>query len=383
MLAGSGAIQARIPAELLVELPRVPKVAFFARSIWATPDFRDARFPELGPYCCFRNAARPSLRFAGAVMPNIVVVLQESTFPPHHLRDVAPVRNRLLDGAWPLRVDVVGGGTWVEEYALLHGVPPSVYGNDFLQVMWLGRSLGLEARLAPMLTEAGYRTVSILPYFGRMVGDSEVMQHSLGFSEVIDCSGIDECTEGADWTRLSDAAVYGRVLAELRGSRGPAFVYAATIRQHSPHVQRFPLRNYRKEVMAEYLRRLELSSSDLTGFLQSLPPLERPTLVMVFGDHIPGDVYAAFSATDFRISPKRTFFNLYDAEGRAVAAKVMREYPSVEALSTAFLDAILLRFAGFESDYIDRKLRMMRACAGEFCSSDKEIQNAAAAAATR
>jgi hypothetical protein len=28
---------------------------------------------------------------------------------------------------------------------------------------------------------------------------------------------------------------------------------------------------------------------------------------------------------------------------------------------------ILLRFAGFESDYIDRKLAMMQACGGVFC----------------
>ena len=379
LLVGSGLIQAKIPPEDLVNLTRIPKVAFFARSIYTAPDFHDARFPDLDPYCCFRNSVRPSVAFAGTVKPNIVVVLQESTFPPDNLRSVAPMRNRLLDGSVPMQVDVAGGGTWVEEYALLHGVPPSVYGRDFLQIMWLGRSRGLEPRLAPMLADAGYRTSSILPYVGSMIGDSVGLQRSLGFPEVIDCIGVEGCGQSAEWMNLPDAAIYRRVLDQLRGREGPAFVYAATIRQHSPHVLRFPLHAYRDEVMAEYLRRLEMSSAELDDFLKSVATLVRPTIVMVFGDHIPGDVNAAFPDHEFRAGRYRTFFNLYDAEGRPVAAKVMAEFASVEAPSTAFLDAILLRFAGFQGDYIDRKLRMMGRCFGEFCGRQDEHRQAVAA----
>lgn len=368
MLAGSGAIQARIPADDDDVLTNNgPKIAQFFRSVYATPDFRDARFPELAPYCCFRNAARPTLQFDGAVMPHIVIVLQESTFPPDNLRGVAPVRSRLLEGASPLLVDVVGGGTWVEEYALLHGVAPSAYGRDFLQILWLGRSMGLEGRLAPMLADAGYRTVSILPYFSHALGDSAAMQRSLGFERVVDCARIDGCEQGGGWTTVSDAAIHEQALKELRASDGPALVYAATMRQHSPHVHRYPKKAYRDEILAEYLRRLELSGTEADAFLRALQTLARPTVVLMFGDHIPSDVNTAYSADEFRTSRRHTYFNLYDFAGKGVAARVMAGYPSVEAPSTAFLDAILLGYAGFESDYIDRKLAMMRNCAGVFC----------------
>jgi len=369
LLVGSGTIQARIPVDDDDVLTNNgPKIAQFVRSIYSTPDFRDARFPDLGPYCCFRNEVPPRLRFSGAVMPNVVVVLQESTFPPDNLRGVRPVRNRLLDGAAPLQVDVIGGGTWVEEYALLHGVPPSVYGRDFMQVLWLGRKLGLEGRLAPMLAGAGYRTVSVLPSFGHELGDSSGMQRSLGFDRVADCSQIDGCERGGAWTSVPDAALYAHALKELRAAETPAFVYVATMRQHSPHAAGYPKRAYRDEIVAEYLRRLELSATEADDFLRELRSLARPTVVLMFGDHIATDVNSAFTAEEFRGSRRRTFFNLYDAKGEAVAGSLIDAYRSVEAPSTAFLDAILLRFAGFESDYIDRKLAMMQACGGVFCN---------------
>src|SRR5690606_9289539 len=347
LLAGSAAIQARIPADDDDVLTNNgPKSAPFFRSVYAHPGFHDARVPVLGPYCCFRDETPPGLRFSGVVMPNIVVVLQESTFPPQNLRGARAVGNRLLDGAAPLLVDVVGGGTWVEEYAMLHGVAPSAYGRDFLQILWLGRTMGLRGRIAPMLAEKGYRTVSIFPYFGKELGDTEAMQRSLGFERVLDCSRIAGCEEAGSWTSASDADVYRQVLRELRSAAGPAFVYAATLRQHSPHVDSYPKKAYRKEILAEYLRRLALSGKEAEEFLRELRTLQRPTLVLMFGDHIPGDFNAAYSPADFRTSRRHTFFNLFDASGEAVALKVMERYPSVRAASTAYLDAILLDHAG-------------------------------------
>jgi len=372
LLAASATIQARIPVDDdAVLTTNGPKIAQFFRSVYTAPDFHDAHVPDLGPYCCFRNEVVPHVRFHGDVMPNIVVVLQESTFPPQDLRGVSEVGNKLLDGSAPLLVDVVGGGTWVEEYAMLHGVAPSVYGRDFLQILWLGREQGLKGRIAPMLAENGYRTVSIFPYFGQELDDSAAMQRSLGFEEVLDCSRISGCKAGGAWTTASDADVYDRVIRELRSGTGPAFVYAATLRQHSPHVDKYPKTSYRKEILAEYLRRLDLSGKEAEAFLRELQTLQRPTLVLMFGDHIPGDVNAAFSRADFRTSRRQTFFNLFDAKGEAVASKIMARYPSVRAPNAAFLDAILLRHAGFEGDYIDRKLAMMQKCAGAFCVPER------------
>jgi hypothetical protein len=102
---------------------------------------------------------------------------------------VVPVSSWLFDGAAPLRVDTVGGGTWVAEYAVFHGVSPTAHGRDHLRVLTLGSRYGLRGRLAPMLERAGYRSVAILPFAGDLLG-GDAMYRSLGLRRVVDCRDV-------------------------------------------------------------------------------------------------------------------------------------------------------------------------------------------------
>lgn len=343
-----------------------PRIATFLRSAYHRPDFRDVGIPALAPHCCFHGEPEPPPAHGGATLPNLVVVLQESTFPPQHLRGVAPVANRLFDGAAPLQVDTVGGGTWVAEYAVFHGISPKVYGRDHLRVLTLGSRYGLRARLAPMLERVGYRSIAILP-FARGLLDGATMYRSLGLRRVLDCHDVEGCRSAPDWMAVPDAALYDRALDELRAAHGPSLVYLPTIRQHSPHTDRWPVAAHRTEVLDEYLRRLDRSGRELDAFLGRLGGLARPTLVLVFGDHVPAHVNEAFGDADFAQPRTRTFFNLYDARGCGVAERILRGHPGVAVPHVAYLDALLLREAGFSGPWIERKLALMDACGGDFC----------------
>lgn len=363
---GSWSAHSRIPErEVRFVTDQAPKIATFVRSLYARPAFEDLAIPALGPYCCFRDRAKATLDFTGAEPPNIVVVLQESTFPPDHLHGVGPVSNVLFDGSFPLVVDTTGGGTWVQEYSVLHGVAPPAYGADFVQILGLGPKRGLQGRLAPMLAAIGYRTVAMVPYSEGELLAGETYR-TLGFQQIDDCGRIEACRPVA-WSDVPDSAVYDHALKTLRASDGPMLVYIPTIRQHSPHGERYPKARYRNEILDEYRRRLDLSATEADSFLRDLRGLARPTIVLMFGDHIPADVYEAYGPSDFRKPRTHTFFNLFDPTGRATASTLMAAHPSVEAVSAGFLDAVLLKAAGFSSDYIDRKLAMMDACRGSFC----------------
>jgi len=373
-------VHARLPLDADSLTGAVPKLAMFLRSLHATPAFADRTIEALGPYCCFRDARPPVLEPPSSPLPHLVVVLQESTFPPQHLQDVPAVRNRLLDGAVPLQVDTVGGGTWVAEYALLHGIAPPVYGPDYLQVLTLGPRLGLQGRLLPILSRAGYRSVAILP-FARSILNGESIYRSLGFDQLIDCGDIDDCRSLPAWGTLPDRALYDRALEILRATDGPRLVYLPTIRQHSPHIDLWPSRAHRAPVLAEYLRRLDLSAREADEFLEQLRGIGRPTLVLMFGDHIPAHVNAVFSDDEFVVPRTVTFFNLYDPSMRSVAGSLMAEHPAVRVPHVAFLDALLLGAAGFRGEYVERKLAMMRDCAGRFCTDSWTSQPLAGAAA--
>lgn len=375
-LAATGvwAAHSQIPErEVRFVTDRAPKLATLVRSLYARPAFDDRSIPALGPYCCFADREPATLSFAGEVLPNIVIVLQESTFPPERLHGVAPAGDSLFRGSFPLVVDTVGGGTWVQEYAVLHGVAPPVYGADFVQILGLGPERGLRGRLAPMLRAAGYRTLAVLPY-----SENELLAgttyRTLGFDRIDDCSRIAACRPLA-WSDVPDAVLYDHALEVLQDPAAPAFVYLSTIRQHSPHGERYPKSKHRDEILAEYLRRLELSATEASAFLHRLGSVPRPTIVLMFGDHIPADVHEAFPDSAFRGPRDHTYFNLYDTKGSAKAAELMSGHPSVGAVSAAFLDAILLKAAGFESDYIDRKLSMLEVCRGQFCVSAADEGN--------
>ncbi len=375
MLAGLAALLLTGCMQLAERLPlddaefisgqRGPKVALFFRSIYEPARFNDIQVPELGGYCCFRDQAEPRLDFEGRVKPNIVIVLQESTFPPSNLKGVPEHRGFLMDRSAPLSVHVAGSGTWVEEYSVLHGVPPSAYGRDYVQIVRLGLTNGLTGRIAPMLERAGYETASFYPVEGD-AANGENIQRALGMKDFADCRRIPGC-DVKDWD-TPDSLMFGSVLSRLQARPDrPQFVFTATIRQHSPHVLRFPLSAHREEIVAEYQRRLALSDQDARDFVGRLRSLKRPTIVLMFGDHVPADVFGAFSASDFRTDLHRTFFNVFDSRGQPVGADIMARYPGIEAVDSAFLDALLLRQAGFDGDYVRRKLAYMVDCGGRFC----------------
>jgi hypothetical protein len=377
-LAGCVGIATRLPFEdpSALTVPAGPKIAQFFRSLYAPPRFADARVPALDPWCCFSDREPYALAFEGDVKPNVVVVLQESTFVPTILRGESPVSNVLFDGSAPLRVHVQGGGTWVEEYSVLHGVPPPLYGPDYVQVLRLGTRHGLKGRLAEALLEQGYDTHSVIPLPGDLLNARE-MHASLGIRNVRDCAQAGICDPARAWHEtLHDSALYGAALAVLRAARDrPAFVYVATMRQHSPHVDGFPKSAYRPEVMAEYRRRLALSDADARAFLAELASLPRPTVVLMFGDHIPSDVVAAFSPEDFVGDRFTTFFNLYRGDARGVAAERVGAQGITDPVDSAYLDALLLQEAGFRGGYVSRKLGMMTACPDFSCDGRRLAQS--------
>lgn len=371
LLGGCVRVAGQIPTDdpLAVTGVRGGRLALFYRSLFSAPDFGDTRFPALGDYCCFRDRKPATLSFEGAVKPHIVVVLQESTFDPANLRHMQPTANFLLEGSAPLAVHVAGAGTWVEEYSVMHGVAPTAYGSDYSQILSEGLREGLQGRLPTLLKAQGYATTSLLPIDGRRL-NGEDTHRSLGFETVLDCPQIRGCRPGAQWNLSTDAVFYDAATELLRNAQAPQLVYLATVRQHSPHIARYPASAHTEELKAEYLRRFDLSGREASQFIAGLRSIDRPTIVLMFGDHIPSDIRAAYGDEDFVKGPRRTFFNVWDTDGQPIGAKLMSSWNAIDAVDSAFLDAIVLRHAGFRGEYLDLKLEMMAQCAGSFCRGD-------------
>ena len=125
----------------------------------------------------------------------------------------------------------------------------------------------------------------------------------LGFDEFLDIDDFD----GAEWFHagVSDAAAYDKVLELLREDDTPQFIFDLTMQNHggytvgdiSPNLPLydFPAVDASLDVqMNEYLTCVERSDQALAAFIEELRTLDRPVVVLFFGDHQPG-ISSAFN----------------------------------------------------------------------------------------
>jgi phosphoglycerol transferase MdoB-like AlkP superfamily enzyme len=249
---------------------------------------------------------------APARPPDIVAVLEESTFDPRLLRacraDRAglcaprmfqPDARTLAHG--PLRVHTWGGGTWTSEFAFITGLSHEAFGPAGVYAPF-NLAPRIRHTLPRTLEAQGYRTVAVYPVAGNFLNAYNAYGE-YGFDAFY---GGEEL--GLTWTS-TDADVMdalAKVHAQERERHGdrPLFFFVLTIQQHGPHgtgprgVKHAPpfdrplfrdaLDEAQSAQLTDYLARLVQSDRALAGLEARLHATGRPTLLLHFGDHQPG-----------------------------------------------------------------------------------------------
>ena len=348
------------------------------QSIWRT-QLEEPTQPHETSYCCFKaDQKAEAFTETPDKKPNIIVILEESTFRPEQVLGFKP-QGAFFQDAYPLKVYTAGGSTWVQEIAFLHGVAPPLYGNGWKSINLFAPGR-LDGRIAQQLAHQGYKTKTIYPIAGRFYGGQR-FHEQLGIQDFIDCKAMPECNKRR-WNKLPDEIFFDEALKQLKLNEQPLFTFIATMRQHSPHdkdmtpdVRRCKPSLSAKQcsIMLDYNERLKLSVTAYENFLAQLKKLPERTIVVAFGDHIPGDVAAYFKEADFYKQDRfRTYFNAWDSARGYVTRKVL-DGMAFETVDIAMLDALTLRYAGFESRYLTDKLVHMQACSGAFCGFEDAV----------
>lgn len=348
------------------------------QSIWRT-QLAEPTQPHETSYCCFKaDQQAETFTEAPDKKPNIIVILEESTFQPEQVLGFKP-QGEFFQDAYPLKVYTAGGSTWVQEIAFLHGVAPPLYGNGWKSINLFAPGR-LDGRIAQQLAHQGYKTKTIYPIAGRFYGGQR-FHEQLGIQDFIDCKAMPECNKRR-WNKLPDEIFFDEALKQLKLNDKPLFTFIATMRQHSPHDKDITpdarrckpgLSTKQCSIMLDYNERLKLSVTAYENFLAQLKKLPERTIVVAFGDHIPGDVAAHFQESDFYKQDRfRTYFNAWDSAKGYVTRKML-DGMAFETVDIAMLDALTLRYAGFESRYLTDKLVHMQACSGAFCGFEDAV----------
>ncbi|MBK7904916.1 MAG: sulfatase-like hydrolase/transferase, partial [Proteobacteria bacterium] len=238
------------------------------------------------------------------VQPNIMVVLAESTFDPGATFRIEGELNDAIFRAGEhtaanglLRVNAMGGGTWITEFETIVGLDSRLFGYSG---MYTHASLSpfVDRSIAFYMRQHGYRTSAFFPHGGDFYNARNALRTS-GFETVLDSEDLGR----GDWMD-SDREVAESVRTAMGPApRAPFFSYVLLIENHSPHdcgagdTEGFAVRFAGTQefipncALHEYLRRLDSTTSavqSLQGYLAEIEARTgRPFVLLVFGDHQP------------------------------------------------------------------------------------------------
>ena len=196
-----------------------------------------------------------------------------------------------------LEVSAYGGGTCNSEFEFMTGNSLGYIGSGNYPYTYYDLS-GVQ-NLAAQFAELGYDTTAIHPNAATNWNRDEVYA-GFGFNRFL---SIDDF-EGAPGyhSGCTDASTYQKILDQLASSDQPQFVLDVTMQNHSGYDQyNIPeedMLDYEFDFdpddtaltheLNEYLSCINASDRDLEWFMNELRNLDRPVVLVFFGDHQPG-----------------------------------------------------------------------------------------------
>jgi phosphoglycerol transferase MdoB-like AlkP superfamily enzyme len=305
--------------------------------------------------------------------PDVVAVLEESTFDPHMV-DVCTVPQCDLPmfrngpdtrSGGALIVHTFGGGTWTSEFALETGLADVLFGNAGLYAPY-SLAPRVKYSLAREFKAAGYRVIAIYSHSGEFLNARNAYAN-YGFDMFYDGTDFGLGWESTDADLL---AVFRQIYADETEAhpQQPLFIFTLTLHQHGPHMT--PLEQlpapFDKPLFAgkfkpaaldawlnlnlgNYLQRAALSSQMLDGMQKLLWGSGRPTVLMHFGDHQP-----SFDGAMHAI-PKTVPKDAGKNDSRVTYYRLLSSFPlagkkSGDTLDIVFLGSLLLDAAGIPKD---------------------------------
>lgn len=309
--------------------------------------------------------------------PSVVCIMNESfadlsIFAGLHSGYVGPVRFNAIPDVLLRGVSYMsafGAGTCNSEFEFLTGHSMAFLGAGVYPYMTY--NLAPVENLARQFKQLGYRTLAMHPNHGTNWNRENVFA-DLGFDEfhtIEDFAGAPELCR-----KVTDAATYDACLEALRTSEEPIFIHDVTMQNHAgydtgliPAERRLDLAcpDVDAEVKAwtdEYCALVDASDEAFAAFLDSLRALERPVVVVMYGDHQPffTDRYndAIFASEDTAAHTQRIWQTSYVVWANYEVAGVAAESRHVDA-SIGYVGALALQAIGAPlSDYQKARLAM-------------------------
>ena len=190
-----------------------------------------------------------------------------------------------------LYVSAYGGGTCNTEFEFLTGNSMSYLGSGVYP--YTIYDLLDTKNLAEQFKNLGYTTTAMHPNHGTN-WNRENVYSGFGFDRFMTINDFQDAEKLRGM--VSDAATYDKILEMLESDSAPQFIFDVTMQNHSGYdtglLPPDKLNNYLidgavNNEVNEYLSLIEESDRALKDFVGKLRKLDRPVVLVFFGDHQP------------------------------------------------------------------------------------------------
>lgn len=275
---------------------------------------------------------------------NVVIVLSESFTDPTELegfeleRDPIPRTRALMaeTTSGHMLAQMYGGGTANMEFETLTGQSLGLFRAQMLSpYQMLVPDQDDYPSAVGWFRSQGHDAIAVHPYRVGMYKREQVYER-FGFESFIHDTTIRESDTIDDNIYISDKSAFDEVLAQIDEHENPLLVNLVTMQNHIPVDGNYddPLEvsgasGGEAERIGQYARGLEHTDAALEGFLGTLADNPEKTVVLFYGDHLPG-IYGSSVKNDNKGLPLyRTPFLIWSNQaGQNVARNVPTTSPA-------------------------------------------------------
>ena len=257
-------------------------------------------------------------------LPNIIFVMSESHWDARKLdpsipKNITPTidQNQISQVLSPS----FGGGTANVEFEVLTSLNVQLNQNELLYVSKLKRPI---YALPHYMNQLGYNTTAMHNNGKYFYNRSAVYQH-LGFQRFISLENMTNAANRKQYINqagwANDDLLYASIEQQLTQTDQPQFIYAISVENHPMYNDdRFGRDAYQltkpglseasKRQLNTYLMGMKRADDKLKQLIQNVSQLERPTLIIFFGDHLPNlqqvyDDYGFFASAQDKAEKKQ------------------------------------------------------------------------------
>lgn len=235
--------------------------------------------------------------------PTVIAVMNESFSDLSIYNDLnagytGPTRIKTMQDALLtgyVYTSVLGGGTCNSEFEFLTGASMGYIGAS--NSPYVTHDLSRIDCLPKYFSSLGYKTVAIHPE-DRSNWNRDTVYEQLGFDQFL---GKESFSEDATVRHagITDAETYDKILELLDAGEAPQFIFDVTMQNHGgygndslPEDERLSydfswMDSQCARETSEYVSLIERSDRELYEFIEKLRQVDRPIVLMVFGDHQP------------------------------------------------------------------------------------------------